>query len=137
MVVVDVVGRFVFHSPLPATMEMLYLVMPWVIFPCLAYTLLRGEHVRVTLVTNRLSPKAQSYCDAFAYLIGVVLFTLISYRSIEFFWKSFLIREVMDAPMYLPWYVGKFMFPVGIIFFTLQFFTLLLVTVGKLRSQSS
>jgi TRAP-type C4-dicarboxylate transport system permease small subunit len=59
-IAIDVVGRFVFASPLPGTLDLTqFLWMPVLVSLGLGYALLHGEHIRVSLLTARTSPQAQ------------------------------------------------------------------------------
>ncbi len=136
MVTVDVSGRFFLNRPQPASMELSELFMPWVVFPTFAYALVTKNHVRVTVLTNRLSSKAKLWCDIFAYTVGVMYFTTVTYVGANFFWKSFIIDEVMLAPIYLPWWFGKLIFPIGMAVLDIVFLKLLVETLRELRKNA-
>jgi len=123
----DVFLRFGFNKPLPAAVEIGEIVLPWIAFLGLAYALVRGAHVRLTLVTDRLSPKAQLRLDIFVSIVGLVLFTAVTYLGWLKFWESFVIREVMLAAIPVPWWVGKMAFPIGTFFISLQLLSTLLL----------
>jgi TRAP-type C4-dicarboxylate transport system permease small subunit len=134
MIVVDVIGRFVFNRPLPATVDMSELVLPWIIFIPLAYTLTIRGHVRVTLLTSRMSLRSQKCSEAFACILGFALFVVLAIRGWSFFWDSFVIRERMLAPIYLPMFIGKLAMPIGSVLIALQFLLQIVnVTTGKYR----
>ena len=60
-----------------------------------AYTLKRNEHVRIDLVSSRLSPRTRNWIDAGGMLIFVMPVTLyICLESIPNFWESVLNQEV-------------------------------------------
>ena len=122
MVTTDVTGRFLFGAPLPASFEMSALLMPFIMFPALAYALSMGLHIRVSLLTRRLPPRAQLWFEIGADVIGLALFAMITYFSFLHFWKSFLIRELTFASIDLPWYSSKVMLFIGAACFSLQFF---------------
>lgn len=135
MIVIDVSGRYAFNSPLPVTVEMSQLIMPFVIYPALAYALAKRQHVRVSLVTDRLPPRAQSACEILAYLMGLFFAVLITHWGWQEFWESFVIREIMPAAIPLPFWVGKFLVPFGGFFFALQFLLLLLQALSHLSTR--
>ena len=60
VIIVDVVGRFVFNKPLPGGVEISMLLFVWVIFLPLAYVLFEGNHVRLTLFLVRLPQRGRS-----------------------------------------------------------------------------
>ena len=55
MIVADTFFRYVFATPFPASVEISQLIQPYVVFLPLAYALATGSHVRVTLLTERMS----------------------------------------------------------------------------------
>ncbi len=137
MVVIDVSGRFFFNRPLPATTESSELLLPYIIFPSLAYALAAGSHVRVTLITDRFSKRTQLWFDIFAYVVGAVLFGVATYFGWRLFWQSWVIKERMMATVNLPWWLSKFIFPVGSFLFFFQFVVQLISTVMKLKGHKT
>lgn len=134
MIVVDVIGRFVFNRPLPATVDMSELVLPWIIFLPMAYTLAIKGHVRVTLLTSRVPLRSQKCLEAFACILGFAIFVLLAIRGWSFFWDSFIIRERMLAPIYLPMFIGKLAMPIGLVLIAFQFLLQIVnVFTGKYR----
>lgn len=116
MIVVDVFLRFVFNSPLPASVESTELMMPYIVFFPLAYTLAKGGHVRISLFADLGGPKTTKAFNVIAALIGLFFCILLTYEGWLHFWESFIIREEMLAIIKLPWWVGKFAMPVGFFF---------------------
>jgi TRAP-type C4-dicarboxylate transport system permease small subunit len=120
MIFIDVILRYFFNAPLPASVEMSQLIEPWVIFLPFAYTLAVGGHVQVTLVTMRLSKRWQRVCDLFAYGVDFLFFLVLCYYSFREFAHSFAIGEIMMAPIRLRWWLGKMAMPIGMFFIALQ-----------------
>lgn len=133
MIVVDVFLRFVFNAPLKATVEMSELIEPYVVFLPFAYTLAKGRHVRVTLITSRFPKTPRVFTEIFVYIIGVVFFALLCCYSWLEFWHSFKVREIMLAPIKLPWWVGKFSMPLGMFVIIIQCILLLLLILSKIN----
>ncbi len=132
MIVSDVVLRVLFNSPLPASAEMTELIMPYIAFGALAYTLAIGTHVRISLFTERTPTHLQKYFEMLAALVGFLFCAVLTYKGWFFFWDSFVIREEMLAIIKLPWWVGKFSLFLGFLFMTLRFlFNLFLASAGR------
>jgi len=113
MIVTDTFFRYVFSSPFPASVEISQLIQPYVVFLPLAYALATDSHVRVTLLTQRLRGKAKKLVAAFAFLVGLVFFSIMAYMSGLNFWESFQINETMLAAIKLYWWIGKLAMPLG------------------------
>ena len=75
-------------------------------FLALASTLVRGEHIRVTLVIEHVGPKAQRALELLALVIGVLLGALFAYYSIRLAYQSWDFHDIStgnDAtPLWLP-----------------------------------
>lgn len=134
MIVIDVCLRFFLNKPLPASVESTELMMPYIVFCPLAYTLTKGGHVRISLFVDRMPPGARSVCQVVSVLIGFLLCGMLAYWGWLHFWESFVIREEMLAIIKLPWWVGKFAMPVGFFFMAVRYlFELFFTLIGKPR----
>jgi TRAP-type C4-dicarboxylate transport system permease small subunit len=135
VVTVDVSGRFFFSRPLPGSVEMCQLLLPWIILPGFAFALLRDEHVRVTLVSDRFPAKAKVYVNAVMFLLGGIYFVAITIYGIVYFWESFKINEYLMAPIYLPWWASKLALPFGTFFFAIEYFLRIVLLFQKRETQ--
>lgn len=117
----NAIVRYVFDTSSNAWLELQWYLYAAVFLLCSGYTLLRNEHVRVDLISGRLSPRAQAWVD----LIGGLLFllplaVLILWLSWPMFVESFARGEVSaDAGGLLRWPV-KLLIPVGFALLALQ-----------------
>lgn len=126
-VVADVTGRYVFLQPIPGGVESVELMLPWIAFLAVSYTLIQGSHVRVSLVVHRLPSQLQWWADSLGHVVGVVLFGLLAYCSWLQFYESVVIMEYMEAMVKLPWWAGKMGMPIGLfVMFVLCFLLLLM-----------
>ena len=126
-VVVDVVGRFVFLKPIPGGVESVELILPWIAFLAVSYTLIKGSHVRVSLLVSRLPSQLQWWAERFGYAVGVFLFGILAYVSWLQFYQSVIKLEYMEATIKLPWWAGKMAMPIGLFVTFVQCFVLLLM----------
>jgi TRAP-type mannitol/chloroaromatic compound transport system permease small subunit len=103
-----------------------WLEIQWYLFSAIfllaaGYTLLTNAHVRIDVLSGRLSPRARAWID----IIGGVFFLLpvaiiILYLSWPMFLQSYLGNEVSsDAGGLVRWYV-KLLIPVGFALLVLQ-----------------
>lgn len=66
-VVLDVIGRSILNRPLPGTLEITQFAwMPTLVSLGLGYALLRGEHIRVNLLTSPTGPQTQRVVEIIA-----------------------------------------------------------------------
>lgn len=75
-------------------------------FLALATTLRRGEHIRVTLIINRLSPAAYRWLDVFCHLVALLVSSTLAWYSIRLVMQSMQFNDIstgLDAtPLWIP-----------------------------------
>ncbi len=75
-------------------------------FLALATTLRRGEHIRVTLIINHLSPLVRRRLDVFCHFVALGVSALLSWYSIRLVSQSFSFNDMstgLDAtPLWIP-----------------------------------
>ncbi|WP_416899158.1 MAG: TRAP transporter small permease [Minwuia sp.] len=78
----DVIGKFIFFSPVPATITLVsnyYMVV--VAFLPLALAERRNAHISVEVLTERFPAALQRHINGWTYLLSAVVFGLLTYRS--------------------------------------------------------
>lgn len=120
MITIDVGLRYLFSAPLPASVEISQLLQPYVIFLPMAYTLAVGRHVQVTMVTMMLPTSVQLVLQAFVLIVDAAFFAAITWFAWGKFYDSYVIDEIMLAAVKLPWWVGKFAMPLGLLIVILE-----------------
>lgn len=75
-------------------------------FLALAYTFKHGEHIRVNLVLERLSPRARRALETASLAIATLIGALLAFYSVRLAWQSYVIHDVsqgVDAsPLWIP-----------------------------------
>jgi len=86
-------SRYGFNLSSNAMLEVQWYLFSAVFLLCSGYTFLRNEHVRIDLVSNRLSAKGRNWVD----IVGIVLFLLpVCYMIVTMSWPSFIESYVND-----------------------------------------
>ena len=80
LVALDVILRYVFKSPYTGTFDIIEMMMVVVVFGSFAYCTLSDGHVRVDVVTGRLSPRTKATLNAVTFIPSVFIVALISWR---------------------------------------------------------
>lgn len=117
----NAIVRYALNTSSNAWLELQWYLYAAVFLLSAGYTLLRNEHVRVDLVTGRLSPRGQAWID----LLGGAFFLLplailILWLSWPMFMESFSRGEMSsDAGGLIRWPV-KFLIPAGFALLALQ-----------------
>ena len=75
-------------------------------FLAMASTLRRGEHIRVTLIMNRLSPAAYRALDIFCHVVALAIAAALAWSSIGLVGQSYAFNDIstgLDAtPLWIP-----------------------------------
>lgn len=90
------------------------------IFLGLAYTFNEKAHIRINIITSRLSKKANSFIDIIAGLITVVVLSFAFYRSILFAFDSYEFEMLSEAVSETPLYLTQIVMPIGLALFVLS-----------------
>ena len=101
---------------------------------CAGYTLLRNEHVRIDLISNRFSRRGQAWID----ILGILFFLLpmaiaIMVLSWPVFVNAWLSNEMSNSAGGLPMWPARLMIPAGFLLLILQASSELIKRIGFLR----
>jgi len=86
----DVTLRYVFNKPIVGSFDLTEYMMAIVVAFSLAYCAVMKGNVRVDLVVSRLSQRAQAIIDSVTGLLGLGLFSLIT-------WQCFVYMKILFA----------------------------------------
>lgn len=113
-IVVDVLARNFFGRLLPYTLDVVqYLWMPGLAILALGLTELRGDHIRVTVLLDALSPLTSRLVDT---LSGVVSVALVGWVTILCWEKALEARAIDEiaAGTGFPVWPGRFLVAIGV-----------------------
>jgi TRAP-type C4-dicarboxylate transport system permease small subunit len=77
---VDVFGRYLLSQPLPGAFEITEIMLAMIIFIALPLVCLHEEHVSVTLITDRLSPRWRELHAVVISVFSSLILLLIAWR---------------------------------------------------------
>jgi len=104
----DVFMRYAFNSPIKGTTEVVTMLMAWVGYSGMAYTLLKGQHMQLGALYDRLHGRSKHIASFLIYLVATILFIVMIKASWNVFWSSWLIREKSVASVTVYVFIGKF-----------------------------
>lgn len=132
---VDVQGRFFFNRPLTGTLDMTQLAwMPSLVALGLGYALLRGEHIRVNLLTAPTGPRASRVIEIVGMVFTSLTSGLFSWFGLE---KANEARAFGEKAVGTPWleiWPCRWVVVVGLVGLLLQSLASL---IRAIRSRSS
>jgi len=109
----DVVGRYVFNNPLPASLEFTLILLTLITFLGIAHVQARGGHMRLEFLLRRLSPRGQVILDILAILIGLFIFATATWQGWKWFMEALATHEEMMGQWELPAYPARLIFTIG------------------------
>jgi len=84
LIVVDVIGAKVFHSPIPGSIELTAFLSVVVISFAVAETQVMRGHIEVEFLVSRLPKVVQRAVACIIYPLAILLFALIAWKSFDF-----------------------------------------------------
>ena len=133
----NAVARYAFNTSSNAWLEIQWYLFSAVFLLCAGYTLLKNSHVRIDVLSGRLTPRARAWID----IAGGVFFLLpmaiiVLYLSWPMFLQSYLTDEMSsDAGGLARWYV-KALIPAGFALLVLQGFSEMIKRIAFLRGDA-
>lgn len=80
---IDVIGRYLFNSPILGALEASQIMMGGMVFLSWSYTLAHREHVTVDILTITYSKTVREILHIVMMLVSLLLFALITWKSAE------------------------------------------------------
>lgn len=117
----DVIGRYVFNSPIPAVFEInSHFLMVMVVFFPLAYVHHLKEHVFVTLFTDRLPSRGKALLEGTSAILGMVLYGVIGWYGLQKAILSTRVLEYIPGVVNVPVWLSKWIIPIGCLAFCME-----------------
>ncbi|CAN5681443.1 TRAP transporter small permease subunit [soil metagenome] len=115
-----------------------WLEIQWYLFSAIfllgsSATLRRNEHVRIDVISGRMSKRTQVWMDIFGFLFFLLPMTgLILYFAVPYAWGSIQSQEMSSNAGGLIVWPAKLLIPVGFFLLTLQGISELIKRIGYL-----
>ena len=126
--------RYAFNYSSNALLEIQWYLFGAIFLSCAGYTLLRNEHVRIDLVSDRLSKRAQTWIDIFGILFFLLPMAIaITLLSWPVFVNALASNEMSNSAGGLIVWPARLMIPVGFVLLIVQALSELIKRIGFLR----
>jgi TRAP-type C4-dicarboxylate transport system permease small subunit len=120
MVLLSILGRqFGFH--VRGTDAYAGYMMAGAGFLALAHTLKRGEHIRVTLLLQALSPKAKRRLELLALAAALLLALLLAIFSVKLCWQSLQFNDISTGNDATPLWIPQIAMALGTVILAVAF----------------
>ena len=121
IVVIDIILRYVTaEAAIRGTYELSEMAMVIIIFLSLAVTQIEKEHIRVTLIIDKLPFRARAYEDAVVSAVMAVMAFITFYAGILLAMDNFQSGQY-TAVLYIPRYPFALIMSVGLLALTIAF----------------
>ena len=136
-VLASILGRFIPALELPGADAHAGYCMAAAAFLAMASTLRRGEHIRVTLIMNRLSPAAYRALDIFCHAVALAIACALAWSSISLVGQSYSFNDISTGLDATPLWIPQLGMAIGTAVFALAFAVDLvdLLTGRKVREE--
>jgi TRAP-type mannitol/chloroaromatic compound transport system permease small subunit len=126
--------RYMFNRSSNAWLELQWYLFAAVFLLCAGYTLLRNEHIRIDVLSSRLSARSRLWID----ILGTVLFLLpvsvfIVWLSWPVFVNAWVSNEMSSNAGGLVRWPARLLVPVGFLLLSLQGVSELIKRIAALR----
>ncbi|MDR2174442.1 MAG: TRAP transporter small permease [Synergistaceae bacterium] len=117
----EVACRYFFDSPTIWAQETSVYLFMWTMLAGSAYTLMRGKHVRIDLIIERLPRKAQCGLDILTSLVGIAFSAVVSWQAWEMMLASFKYGKLSATLLRIPVWIPQCSLLLGFVLLTFQF----------------
>ncbi|MBC8239237.1 MAG: TRAP transporter small permease [Alphaproteobacteria bacterium] len=112
-VVAEVIGRYVFNSPLPGHLEGAELLLPMIVFFGVSYVQARDGHVGMTFVVDALPKKVRRVTDILSLIVSALTCAALAYFASKNVWLAWIYDDVTMSPPYWPVWPSAAVIPLG------------------------
>jgi len=130
----NALSRYAFNLSSNAWLELQWYLFAAVFLLCSGYTLLHNEHIRIDVVSSRLSRRTQVWIDIFGTLFFLFPLSItIMWLSWPIFMNAWMSGEISSNAGGLIRWPARLLVPVGFFLLTLQGVSELIKRVAFLR----
>ena len=131
----DVILRYIFNSPLPSVVELEVMLVIVVVYFALPYIQSIRGHIRLEILSNRLTPIAQKTLVVFGHILCLVPFVVITWQGGLEAYKSWVISEFEPGMVRYPLWPAKSAVAIGALFFSVRLISDIVVDLRKMRNR--
>lgn len=130
----DVLGRYIFNSPITGTFELTKFLVLILIFSFLADTQAQKMHVTVDLILSRFPKAVRFYIEIFNYAMSLAIMALITWIGTQ---RAFELKEVAEASpnLGIPFYPFAFFLVLGCLVMCIEYIRNLISLVKRKKGE--
>lgn len=129
----QVIARYVLNQPLAWSEELARYIFVWSVWLAVPYTVTKGRHIRLEIISDMLGNKAKFVMDMLFFLVSAAFFAYVGYHSVGVVQGIAKMKQVTPA-MQIPKYLCYMSLPVGCFLGTFRFLQYGVLRVLRFRS---
>jgi TRAP-type C4-dicarboxylate transport system permease small subunit len=98
----EIVARYFFNRPTVWSVEFCEYMLFLLAFLGTTWVLKKGAHISVTILVERLKPRAQTYCHLFASFVGILISLIILWFSLKTSFENYVVGVKIVKTYALP-----------------------------------
>jgi TRAP-type C4-dicarboxylate transport system permease small subunit len=130
----EVICRYCLESPTIWAQETSAYLFMWTMLAGSAYTLMKGKHVRIDLIFERLSRKSQLLLDILTSLAGIAFCAVVSWQAYEMILSTLRFNKLSPTLLRVPLWIPQSSLLIGFVLLTFQFAFIIADRVQTLSS---
>lgn len=130
LVLVEIVIRSFFDTSTMIADEYSGYLYLAIIFLALGYAFKEEAHIRITIITTRLSQAKLKIIDVIASVLALCILVFAIYRTALFTYDAYALDMLSEAVSQTPLYLTQVVMPIGLILFFLAICAYLLKRLG-------
>jgi TRAP-type C4-dicarboxylate transport system permease small subunit len=137
IVVIQILGRMA-GATIPGAHEAAAFLMAAAIYLALAYTLAVNGHIRVTLILERLRPKARWWTEIWCHVFSIYMIGYLAIFSVMLAWRSWQGGETSEGLVPIPLFVPQIAMALGVCLLAVRLVDQLveLLRFGTIKTQA-
>jgi TRAP-type mannitol/chloroaromatic compound transport system permease small subunit len=133
---INAIVRKVFGTSSNAWLELQWYLFGAVFMLCASWTLKANEHIRIDIISNKLTKRRRDWIDIFGHLFFLLPFVLVMlYLSLPFFMRSYQSGEVSTNAGGLIIWPAKGLILIGFILLFFQWLSELIKRIAIMRGE--
>lgn len=125
----DVLGRFLFNSPIPSTYEFSEVMLAVIVFLAIPFVQYRKDHISITILSDRYPKRFKKIFETACLLLSTAVYLLIAKQGWTLFMSSLEIAEYSEGRIAFYIFPFKLVALVGMIVLTLRALSQLIASI--------
>ena len=117
----EIVARYFFKRPTVWSVEFCEYMLFLLAFLGTTWVLKKGAHINVTILVERLKPRAQIYCHLFASLMGIMISLIILWFSLKTSFENYVVGVKVIKTYALPKWIFLSFISLGYLMLFIEF----------------